>query len=357
VWSKISRCIGCGIELQSTSPASLGFIPPQVEDKKICQRCYRLSHYGELSATPLTAEDELRLARFAISKAELVLLLLDPIDFLGTFLPELMKLAEGKLAVVLTKMDLLPPIAKNHEVKAWVQDQLAKELFKPLAIFPVSSKTGMGIPKLISFLYKRNPTCIALVGATNVGKSALLERLLPQDAPRPTVSTLAGTTLGINVRPWNSGQILDTPGLTPKGRMDKYLCTSCQTKAPASPINSKLYELAPGQALMFGSLGCVINSGDDTVLQAYLPGSIKLHRTTAEKGKLLLAEKPKWLGGHCGKCPSISWQEQQFALEPFEDLAIAGLGWLSVRRSPSKLTLILPQGIRVQVREALFQKR
>lgn len=268
MWSKITRCIGCGIQLQSEAPDSPGFIPSQAGGKNLCQRCYRLSHYGELKATPLSREDELRLAQDAISRAELVLMLLDPIDFAGTLLPEL-KLAQGKLAVVLTKMDLLPPIAKSHEVVTWAKNELAKAGFQPLAIFPVSSKTGLGIPKLLSFLQKRKPSRLALVGATNVGKSALLERLLPSDAPKPTISNLAGTTLGLNIRPWKEGKILDTPGLTPAGRMDSYLCASCQTKLiPASPINSKLYELEPGQALMFGSLGCVINSGEATVLQA-----------------------------------------------------------------------------------------
>lgn len=284
-------------------------------------------------------------------------MLLDPIDFAGTLLPEL-KLAQGKLAVVLTKMDLLPPIAKSHEVVTWAKNELAKAGFQPLAIFPVSSKTGLGIPKLLSFLQKRKPSRLALVGATNVGKSALLERLLPSDAPKPTISNLAGTTLGLNIRPWKEGKILDTPGLTPAGRMDSYLCASCQTKLiPASPINSKLYELEPGQALMFGSLGCVINSGEATVLQAYVPGSINLHRTTAEKAQILLAEKPKWLGGNCPQCPKFPWEEKKLTFEPLQDLAIAGLGWISVRSSPARLQVILPQGIRIQIRDALLQKR
>jgi hypothetical protein len=357
VWSKISSCTGCGIKLQSESPNSPGFIPSQTEGKSLCKRCYRLTHYGELAPTPLSQEVELKLAKNAISHSQLVLMLIDPIDFAGTLSPELIRLAQGKLAVVLTKMDLLPPIAKTQEVVAWCREELSRRGARAQAIFPISSKNGMGISRLSSFLRKRAPSRTAIVGVTNVGKSALLERLLPQAAPKPTISTLAGTTLDLNSRPYHGGQILDTPGLTPEGRMDAHLCPSCQTKLiPSSPISSMLYELDRGGALLFGSLGCLINH-DQTVLQVYVPGSINIHRTNAEKAPALLAEAPRWLGGSCAKCPPKKWEEQEFTLEPLEDLAIAGLGWVSVRRMPTTVQAILPQGIRTQVRSAMLQKR
>ena len=63
-----AMCAGCGVRLQSESPASIGFVPPPSitrgadgptsgsaateaplpPDGVICQRCYRAKHYGNL---------------------------------------------------------------------------------------------------------------------------------------------------------------------------------------------------------------------------------------------------------------------------------------------------------------------
>jgi hypothetical protein len=283
------------------------------------------------------------------------LLLLEAIDFAGSSLPALCRQANGKLVVVLTKMDLLPSIAKRPEIVNWVRAQLAQNGIRPLALFPVSSKTGQGIPELMTFMKRKKS--IAIVGAANVGKSALLARLLPCDAPKPTVSNLKGTTQGLNLRSWEGGQIFDTPGLSPAGRIDEYLCPSCQVKlVPSRPVQSKLYELDKGQALLFGTLGGVINEGSPVVLQVYMPGSIKLHRTSDAKARLLLTEKPAWLGGDCS-CSAWEWETKAYLVKPLEDLAISGLGWLSVRRASANLAVLLPQGVRTQVRTALLQKR
>ena len=311
-----------------------------------------------MASNSLSRETELSLAAEAIGKAQLVLVLLDPIDFAGTLVPELFRKAKGKAAVVLTKMDLLPPIARHHEVVAWVKEELGRKGIEPVRIFPVSSKNGQGIPELLSFLEKRKAEEIALVGATNVGKSALLARLLPNDAQEPTISNLKGTTQGLNIRKWEHGKLIDTPGITPLGRLDQFICPRCQVELiPADPIKSRLYQLASGQALLFGALGYVENLENETVLQVYVPGSVILHRTTGEKAQKLLAAKPHWLSGSSCKCPTGAWETREVSVQPLEDLAIAGLGWLSVRRAPASLRLVLPQGVQIQVRNALLQKR
>lgn len=284
--------------------------------------------------------------------------LIDPLDFAGTFVPELFQLAQGKLALVLTKMDLLPPIAKEQEIVAWCRQELAAFDLSPLAIFPLSNKNGEGIPRLLKFLEKNTFTKVALIGATNVGKSALLGRLLPHSAPKPTVSTLAGTTLGVTSRKLGRSLLLDTPGVTPQGRLDNYLCPKCQSELiPAGPIKSKLYELDPGQSLLFGTFGSITNLEETTVVQVYLPGSVTLHRTTREKAMELLEERPKWLGGACSACLEPARESKRVSLAPLEDLAIAGLGWLSLRRAGSTFEVILPQGSKIQVRDAMLQKR
>ena len=44
----VLRCFGCGAVIQNTNPALTGFLPRQISSETpLCQRCYRLQHYGE----------------------------------------------------------------------------------------------------------------------------------------------------------------------------------------------------------------------------------------------------------------------------------------------------------------------
>ena len=51
----MTRCHGCGIELQKNDKTKLGY----VEDltKNICTRCFRLTNYGEYQKVPLNNKD------------------------------------------------------------------------------------------------------------------------------------------------------------------------------------------------------------------------------------------------------------------------------------------------------------
>ena len=44
----IIRCFGCGCELQNHDPLQTGYTPKILDGDGtvLCQRCYRLQHYG-----------------------------------------------------------------------------------------------------------------------------------------------------------------------------------------------------------------------------------------------------------------------------------------------------------------------
>jgi len=44
------KCPGCGVELQTTDPNKIGYIPESSlleRSDPICQRCYRIKHYSD----------------------------------------------------------------------------------------------------------------------------------------------------------------------------------------------------------------------------------------------------------------------------------------------------------------------
>ena len=51
----IVKCKGCGVTLQYDDPNQLGYTPKK--DSEYCQRCFRLSHYGDQMVSLKTGID------------------------------------------------------------------------------------------------------------------------------------------------------------------------------------------------------------------------------------------------------------------------------------------------------------
>ncbi|KAI9469111.1 MAG: hypothetical protein EXX96DRAFT_492614, partial [Benjaminiella poitrasii] len=271
------NCPGCGATFQKTNPSKPGYLPdlkkktntdsnilnihssedcpPIVETfelnshsdsseptsekalslhSTICQRCYSLKHHRN----PSTSESTLQFLRgsqqygssleFLKTKRDpLIVAVFDVADLpasLGS-LPSL--IAQNPTARVLlaaNKMDILPRSARQHEnrIRDWIV-QYMKTLGLPtkqIASVTLTSATkGWGISTLLRKIdeERRVTDDVYLVGCTNVGKSAIVNRFLSQittgkalekgDAGRLqklklkyqyniTSSSLPGTTLG-----------------------------------------------------------------------------------------------------------------------------------------------------------------
>ena len=55
----MTKCIGCGINLQTTSQEELGYTT-NIE-KKLCERCFKLKNYGKYQSVVLTNNDYLKI--------------------------------------------------------------------------------------------------------------------------------------------------------------------------------------------------------------------------------------------------------------------------------------------------------
>ena len=68
----IKKCSGCGITLQTEFPENAGYVS---EEKFItgtdilCQRCYRIKHYGKHQDIELTKEDYKKEVEDAVKKS------------------------------------------------------------------------------------------------------------------------------------------------------------------------------------------------------------------------------------------------------------------------------------------------
>ena len=207
---------------------------------------------------------------------------------------------------------------------------------------------------------------VGLVGATNVGKSTLLSRWLKGSGEGgPTISRIPGTTLGVIEREVGRSEleIVDTPGLTTKGRLTDILCHACATRlVPETPLGSKLVKLSAGHSVVIGGLAAITPlqlEDEERIALVFAAGGVPIHRV-----KELRLDR--WLKGEgvpgqsllCDTCRSAvnkdGWEQVIVDVDELEDVAVHGLGWLSPRRSGLKVRVTVPAGTMVSVRPRLI---
>ncbi|MCL6589819.1 MAG: 50S ribosome-binding GTPase [Firmicutes bacterium] len=370
-------CRGCGTPLQSGDPNRPGFVPEDIAGDKgelVCRRCYRISHYGEAGSVQPGLQQVKEAIRKAVAQSGLLLVIADFTDLTGTLPVWAGLLAENDrpYLLVLNKCDLLPFQAKNDEITGYLRGYIkAHQIREPRDIILASGLKGQGVRVLEKRigLEAAAQTKIACLGAANAGKSSLIRQLLHnKDAKAgatrtgPTVSKFPGTTLGLSNWSILEGRntLIDTPGLAPGDRLWDRLCLQCAGNLTASTeIVQKLWGIKPHKGLIIGGLvGMESQGGQETVLIVFSAPHFNSHRTDNGRIGELVRENPGWLSKVCKGCfQKFQWREIEIRLEPNMDFAVAGLGWVSLRNAGTDFKVIMPEGIRWEVRPALVGKR
>jgi ribosome biogenesis GTPase YqeH len=369
-----SSCRGCGIPFQTVDPAAPGYVLPEVFERKniLCQRCYRLLHYGKGGETPVEGEQIVKNIRRGIKEAGLVVQVFDIIDFEGSQSEVLKGLIGSKpILAAVNKVDLLPKQVKIQEAMEWLKFRIADLGISTVGIHLVSSTRERGISGLlkeIRRLSNRNHR-VALVGVTNVGKSSLLNAMRRRAGGRNintgrelTVSPYPGTTQGlISVDLTTAGiLIIDTPGIVQGGRLGDLLCPECGKKLiPVGELSRKTFKLGQGQSLLFGGLAeLAIKGGAELpILVAFAAKGVPFHTTASKRvAGLWKRHSGHWLVPPCGLCRQNlrKWEKSTVLVHEGKDLVIPGLGWVSVRRGPVRLEISLPGGVNFVTRPALI---
>lgn len=206
-------CPGCGVPLQNQDPDSPGYLPEC--DMKVCQRCFRLTHYNDALHQTVTTQDYMRMLSELQTKRALILLMVDVLDFPSSLFPNLFQLLSHRSVVLIVgnKADLLSTTEKGElwtKYSEFILNEAKRSSLKGCKIKGVhfiSAKTGQGVDKLVDYIMKDwgNRGDIYLLGCTNVGKSSLFNQLMKLicgsdklDHTSPaTISRWPGTTLDL----------------------------------------------------------------------------------------------------------------------------------------------------------------
>ncbi|PXF48445.1 hypothetical protein BWQ96_01905 [Gracilariopsis chorda] len=437
-----NRCYGCGVTLQSDSSHRPGFLPPSVQSKRrlqeafpgteirtsdvqdvptaepelvadtqsraVCQRCYRLTHYGMIDPSlrvPATATsddtqvsselspDKFRRNLERLQKINCVIIyLVDIFDFHGTFIPSLRDIVGSKNPILLAvnKTDLLPSDMKDNRVETWIRHECAgMGLFNIGGVHLISSVKGRNVKLLLADavrIAKKRHSDIYVIGAANVGKSTFINQLVrmlnrkeghsrskkavkrPKTSEALTTSVIPGTTLDVIKIPLGSSvNLYDTPGLMMPHQLTNYLdAADLRAVLPSKTVERVSFRLGEGKALFIGGLARIeVLSGKPFFFTSFFSPEVKVHPGKLEDsaefterhigGLLRPPSSPEAferLGEWTGK--SLTAEGEGWKRSCL-DIVFSGLGWVALTGSGSiQLRVCVPRGVGVFTREALM---
>ncbi len=373
----VKKCTGCGIELQFQDKNKEGYVPEEkfiTEEELICQRCFKIKHYGQNQLNTFKGEDYSEEVSKSIKKSDIILAIFDIIDFEGSFTQEILDyLRDYRSMVLINKIDLLPDFMHPTEISGWVKSRLAEEdiVTEDIAFISAKNKYGVnGIIRKLKNIFSDKKIKAVILGASNVGKSSVINLLLGKD--RITTSKYSGTTLkSINNRvPGTDITIIDTPGLIPDGRISDLISVETGLKlVPSGEISRKTFKLEENQVFMFDSfcrfkvLSQDREYGDETIYKpifsVYSSKNVKFHVAKEERVEELLEgnffeilkgeEKKRYFEN--------KFIQYKVTVDEGEELSIAGLGWINVKRGPLCLEMTIPENIKAVIRPSIFKPK
>ena len=254
------KCMGCGNILKDDEL-----------EHNICNRCFRLKHYGEYHVTNKDNSDYLKIIN-NIDSNDLV------IYVTSLFNLTIMDLSKFKnVIVVLTKRDILPKSVKDNKIIDYVKNHYN---FKDIEV--ISSIKNYNLDNLISKIEKYNKKKVYLIGNTNSGKSTLLNKLIENYSESDidiTTSMYPSTTLDTIEVKINDIMFIDTPGIIDNGSVINYIDYKMLKKiTPKKEVKPRTYQIKGKGSLVIEDLVRIDYETNDNSMTIYIANSVNILR-------------------------------------------------------------------------------
>lgn len=371
--NEAAYCMGCGAKLQSTDENKSGYVPNSVLNKPeeeldniYCKRCFRLRHYNEVAEVEITDDDFLTMLNEISSKDALIVNVVDVFDFSGTLISGMQRFAgSNHVLVVGNKIDLLPKSLGEGRIRQWITEQVHEVGIRPVDVVLTSALKKDSVRDLMAVIDKeRNGRDVYIVGATNVGKSTLVNQIINIATDSPDVITTSyfpGTTLGSIEIPLEDGkELIDTPGIVHRSNLTNHLSRNDLKKViPRREVKPAVYQLNEEQTIFIGGLArfdYVKGSGKQPFV-FYKANELQLHRTKTEKADDIYERQ---LGdmltppSDFEKEDYPKLKEHRFTIKQPSDIVVSGLGWVAIHDANTKVSMWAPEGIDVFIRKVMI---
>lgn len=267
------KCMGCGNILKDDEL-----------EHNICNRCFRLKHYGEYHVTNKDNSDYLKIIN-NIDSDDLVIYVTSLLNL------TIMDLSKFKnVIVVLTKRDILPKSVKDNKIIDYVKNHYN---FKDIEV--ISSIKNYNLDNLISKIEKYNKKKVYLIGNTNSGKSTLLNKLIENYSESDidiTTSMYPSTTLDTIEVKINDIEFIDTPGIIDNGSVINYIDSKMLKKiTPKKEVKPRTYQIKGKGSLVIEDLVRIDYETNDNSMTIYIANSVNILRVG--EGNPRLKDLPK----------------------------------------------------------------
>lgn len=254
------KCMGCGNILKDDEL-----------EHNICNRCFRLKHYGEYHVTNKDNSDYLKIIN-NIDSDDLVIYVTSLLNL------TIMDLSKFKnVIVVLTKRDILPKSVKDNKIIDYVKNHYN---FKDIEV--ISSIKNYNLDNLISKIEKYNKKKVYLIGNTNSGKSTLLNKLIENYSESDidiTTSMYPSTTLDTIEVKINDIEFIDTPGIIDNGSVINYIDYKMLKKiTPKKEVKPRTYQIKGEGSLVIEDLVRIDYETNDNSMTIYIANSVNILR-------------------------------------------------------------------------------
>ncbi|BDR58314.1 ribosome biogenesis GTPase YqeH [Xylocopilactobacillus apicola] len=359
------QCSGCGAKLQDLQKNQAGYLNQQTLEKLLdeqrpllCQRCFRLLHYKEVTPLEIGASDFATILK-QIPAGSLIIAVTDIFDLSDEFFALLKQFpASNQFVIVINKIEDLPRDYKIAAVQDWVRNHAIREKISLRYIVPVSAKTKYNIDILSQILNQElEDRELYFVGNANVGKSSLINALIKSQAGKfiePAISSLPGTTLNFLTFKNGSKTWYDTPGLLLTNQAPSFLSLSdWQILLPQKRIRPLIFQIQAGQSIFIGGLGWLdYKKGPKISLVFYFNSQVVIHRRKT-------SENEDFYVNHVGDLlfPPQKLERPSFRTNTFQanykyDLVFPAMGWVTVSQK-AKINLTLLEPLKVSLRKAI----
>ncbi len=267
------KCIGCGITLQNINKAELGF-SNNIEGK-LCERCFRIRNYNEYQKVDKTIDDFYYIISNINKTNDLVLLVVDLLNYSSEIVNLVNKLTNNIL-LVLSKRDIFS--YKISDLKL-----LNSISIKCIDKIIISSNKNYNFDLLFEKINNyKNSNNVYVVGLTNSGKSTLINKIIYNYTDldmKITTSILPSTTLDtIKIKINDSLNLIDTPGIIDNGNICNYLDNSILKKVfPKKEIKPITYQIKGKQYIYIENI-IKIECLENCNLTFYFSNQLKIER-------------------------------------------------------------------------------
>ena len=374
---RVLRCYHCGAILQCTNPNEKGYILPESLNRATpiqiiyCDNCFEMMKAFNNSQLNQNVDQEiLKILDDAFATDAYIIWVVDLFSFNGTLNKEIAdKVKKLNVSVIGTKRDLFSKSIKDESLITYLAERFNAYGIKPKAIRLLGNSNKIDPKELIKAVNDvRKGHDVYMIGNNASGKTSLINKALKgfENKTNRQIKTVKypGTQVDVLEIPLSrSSFFYELPGIS----QDTSVVTKLEKDVvkqilPKKDIKVSVHNMAPGDALMVGSLAAFeVVKGKATSYRFYAAEGVETRKVSSKRLDDAIKENNIRRSVRPVSERLVNFHDYdmfEYAMEndkKWHDIAIEGLGWLSFIALGQIIRVRLPK--EVAIKESLAKIR